>query len=333
MKNSGEEYWVYLVESKKNQKMNEADILPLLVPEGPKFMLMKSDQTGEWQKPSYFGFCNQGEQRDLKRKKNILQAPELATNSPCDSCQPAISETTSPDKHDHQSVPAVCGKSYESMPLCDLGPAIAKLHQEAKQCSASIRKVAENALEFALEAGKGLLAAKEKVPHGEWGPWVHEHVPGLSSDQAIRYMQLARNFPHVRNFDQIQTIRQAYLAVGIMKEPGKKGRKKPSSPVLRDTALRPADFGSRFRSWREFIEQVKPRLLARDMPSEEGVPMVKEVEVILSLLREILEHLGKRLVTPPSPPSSSPTAALTATLPSSPTVTLPLPEPLPPPAS
>ncbi|MEI8310962.1 MAG: DUF3102 domain-containing protein, partial [Verrucomicrobiota bacterium] len=277
MKKPTEEYWVWFVESKNSQKMSGAEISALLIPEGPSLMLMKSDNTGGWQAPSYFGFRSQSGQRNLKRKKTILPAPEPATNSPCDAGQLVISEPVSPDKHDHESVSAVCGKSYESMPLSDLGPAIAKLHEGAEQCSASARKVVENALAFVLEAGKALQAAKDKVHHGEWGSWLRQHVPALSHDRANRYMKAAREIPHVRNLDKIKTVRQLYISTGVVKEPAKGSAKKSTAPALdRDTALAPADFVSRFRALRGFLEHAKPRLLAGEMPLAEVTEMAGE---------------------------------------------------------
>jgi len=233
-----------------------------------------------------------------------LMAPESVTSSACGTGQLVVMEPASIDTHDHEAMPAVCGKSYESMPLSDLGPAIAKLHEGAEQCSASVRKVVENALAFVLEAGKALQAAKDKVHHGEWGSWLQQHVPALSHDRANRYMKAAREIPHVRNLDKIKTVRQLYISTGVVKEPSKGGRKKAAAPVLdRDTALAPADFVSRFRALRLFLEHAKPRLLAGEMPLAEVTEMAGEVEAILALFRDLQGHLEKPPASP-SPPSA-----------------------------
>ena len=80
-----------------------------------------------------------------------------------------------------------------------------------------------------------------------------------------------------------------------------------AAPVLdRDTALAPADFVSRFRSLRVFLEHAKPRLLAGEMPLAEVTEMAEEVEAIVTLFRDLQGHLEKPLASPP--PSSSPPA-------------------------
>jgi len=186
---------------------------------------------------------------------------------------------------------------YAGLALEELGPAISRLHRGAVETSTLIRQTATSALEFALEAGTALNAAKEKVPHGEWGAWLLRKVPGLSPDQACRYMRLAQEIPHVRNFASIQTVRQAYIATGVIKEPGKNGCKKAAKgPTF---ALAPADFVSRFRSLRIFLESARPRLLAGEMAREEVAEMTEEVGLILSLFRDIEQHLGKPLALPP----------------------------------
>lgn len=47
--------------------------------------------------------------------------------------------------------------------------------------------------EAAINAGMGLIEAKRKLHHGEWGTWLAEHF-GLSARQAQRLMVIARNY-------------------------------------------------------------------------------------------------------------------------------------------
>ncbi len=44
-----------------------------------------------------------------------------------------------------------------------------------------------------IEIGKRLIAAKEQLPHGEWGKWLEEKVD-FSYTSAKRFMQVAREF-------------------------------------------------------------------------------------------------------------------------------------------
>ncbi len=52
---------------------------------------------------------------------------------------------------------------------------------------------AREALEHARRCGELLLQVKDSLKHGEWLPWVKEHVT-VSDRQARRYMQLAQNW-------------------------------------------------------------------------------------------------------------------------------------------
>lgn len=47
--------------------------------------------------------------------------------------------------------------------------------------------------EATINAGMGLIEAKRKLKHGEWGTWLAEHF-GLSARQAQRLMVIARNY-------------------------------------------------------------------------------------------------------------------------------------------
>ena len=231
---------------------------------------------------------------------------------------------------------AVIEKAVDSPQLLDistlddaqLGEMIVGCHRSATTMAAAASNATRAALELALKAGHALNEAKRRCGHGEWGDWLKQHVPDLAQDRANRYMRMAKEIADVRNFDEIKTVRQAFIAVGILRESSKGGGKKTAAPVLdRDTALEPADFVSRFRALRVFLEHAKPRLLAGEIPLAEVTEMAGEVDAILALFRDLQGHLEK---PPASPlPSSPPTTMHTSpTSPPSPSST-----PLPPMAS
>lgn len=90
----------------------------------------------------------------------------------------------------------------------------------------SARKYAETALLAAMETGHYLNESRRKCEKGKWGTWREQNCPGLSKATAHRYMDLADNVSHVRHDKSIRTLRQAYIAVGLVSE--------PSSPKPRD---------------------------------------------------------------------------------------------------
>ncbi len=188
---------------------------------------------------------------------------------------------------------------YKSLALSDLAQKIEGHHEQAKTFAGHVAAAARMSLEAALNAGRALLAAKAKVDHGEWTKWVQEHVHSLSSDQASRYMQLARQFPHVRNSDKLRTVREAYLACGVIKEPAKKATHVAVARVKKAPALSPSDFVSRFQSMRGFFEHALPGLEAEKMPLEEREDLETQIKGIIAILTASLQKLKQS----PSPTS------------------------------
>jgi hypothetical protein len=73
--------------------------------------------------------------------------------------------------------------SAPALVLTDLAVAIEAEHQAAHQA-------ARSALEHALQCGRLLLEAKERVEHGEWLPWLEANTR-VGPWQAQKYMRLA----------------------------------------------------------------------------------------------------------------------------------------------
>jgi Protein of unknown function (DUF3102) len=69
-----------------------------------------------------------------------------------------------------------------------LGELAAAINTEYEAVCVSARKT----LDHAFNAGELLLKAKDLVPRGFWGDWLHEHCD-VSERSAQKYMQLARN--------------------------------------------------------------------------------------------------------------------------------------------
>src|SRR5215212_9148639 len=62
---------------------------------------------------------------------------------------------------------------------------------------------ARSAIGHAIRAGEALIAAKARVRHGEWLPWLAAHFPA-SERTARRYMQLAENRSRVADLDSVR---------------------------------------------------------------------------------------------------------------------------------
>ena len=80
-----------------------------------------------------------------------------------------------------------------SLDLPDLAEEINHWHMQAEIH-------AENAVKCACRSGQALIAAKDRLPHGEFRDWVETNFEG-SYRTARRYMQLASNWPRVASLE------------------------------------------------------------------------------------------------------------------------------------
>lgn len=91
------------------------------------------------------------------------------------------------------------------------GPSPADLAVVANREHALARDSGEAMLEHALRAGRALLEAKGKMPHGEWLPWLRANFEG-SERMAQRYMLLAGNPTRVSDLEE-PSLRKALEAI------------------------------------------------------------------------------------------------------------------------
>ncbi|MGA9452724.1 MAG: DUF3102 domain-containing protein [Verrucomicrobiia bacterium] len=106
-----------------------------------------------------------------------------------------------------------------------------KLKQYAEEVNQLQTEIASNdalsikhgkvALNLVIKAGGILNEAKKLVKHGGWGKWVSENVTGISKRTAENYMKLAKKAAetqYVALLDGAQSLREAYIRVGIINE-------------------------------------------------------------------------------------------------------------------
>jgi hypothetical protein len=83
--------------------------------------------------------------------------------------------------------------------------------------------------------GTKLAEAKKLVGHGNWSEWLARHCSEISERTARRYIALA-NRSHVSDLEKHKSLRQAYLAVGIL-IPNEEREPKPAVEVALPTRL------------------------------------------------------------------------------------------------
>ena len=93
-------------------------------------------------------------------------------------------------------------------------------NESAEQVESSARKTVEHA----ERCGRALLAAKEKVPHGQWSSWVGSHFD-YSHRLATQYMTISSNWHRAANLESAGSIREALRMIAEDPETPKRERK------------------------------------------------------------------------------------------------------------
>ena len=103
------------------------------------------------------------------------------------------------------------------------------LAAEIRALHNGIRRNAEQIARDALEAGRQLIEAKALLPHGQWEPWLRDHV-AISPRSARLYMQLARSGAEIGTVADLGLKAAARMIAGD--EGGEKPPSLPTWPAL-----------------------------------------------------------------------------------------------------
>jgi len=116
----------------------------------------------------------------------------------------------------------------------NLAEQIREAFRDANRLATDARAVASDAVAKAIQCGQLLLQQKESLGHGSWLEWLDTNVPEISEWTARRYMALAKR-AHVPDLNDAATVRQAYIATGILPSPAEPeaGPPDPNKPWVR----------------------------------------------------------------------------------------------------
>ena len=106
----------------------------------------------------------------------------------------------------------------------NLTPQIRQAYADANRYASDARGVAVQAIAKAIECGQLLVQQKESLGHGSWLDWLDANLPEMTDRTARRYMALAKR-THMSDLNNSTTVRQAYLATGILPMPVEKSNK------------------------------------------------------------------------------------------------------------
>jgi hypothetical protein len=76
---------------------------------------------------------------------------------------------------------------------------LAELAAKINGAHASTLRLADDLVRKARECGEALLAAKQQVPHGEFGKWIDDNCPNVGRRQAQKYLRIHREWPAIEH--------------------------------------------------------------------------------------------------------------------------------------
>ncbi len=122
----------------------------------------------------------------------------------------------------------------------NLAPQIRDAYNESVHLAVDAKERASLAVTKAIECGQLLLQQKQSLGHGSWLEWVDQNLQGISYETLARYMRVAKaasqqltapaadansNLSPVTNLENAPTLKQAYIALGILPMPVEKSNK------------------------------------------------------------------------------------------------------------
>jgi hypothetical protein len=122
----------------------------------------------------------------------------------------------------------------------ELAAEILLAYQAADAYASNARSNVKAAVQEALRCGMMLNAKKATLAHGFWMVWLELYLPEICRGTAERWMKLARMASSHPELENANSLRQAYIAVGILPDPAEQKRKRHEKPAGRRSGLRPA---------------------------------------------------------------------------------------------
>ena len=180
----------------------------------------------------------------------------------------------------------------------DIVSQINELHAQAETIANSAKAQAGKAVEIAIECGRLLTLQKKQTEHGEWIAWIKSNCR-FSEDTAQNYMRLFRRVSQLTKLEdknagggktetvrfienlKAKSIRQAYIATGILPEAQKPDVDGKSTPIV--THVKHIDFLVLW--YRKTIEH-KP---AKDWNFIEREALINDLTPLMEIYNELIE--------------------------------------------
>ena len=171
--------------------------------------------------------------------------------------------------HAHESS---MNTNNQKLSLTERAEKILASHAAVLSCDENMAEQKQRKIRKAISCGKHLIEAKKMMDHGQWRSWLADNCKGICFKTATNYMRLTdANRQHVADLSKAKSLRQAYIAAGIISKPE---RPEPSDFVKAK--------GLAVQLW---------NLLAHTTDAER---MAKEIEAVVLWHQEYTEQRRKR---------------------------------------
>lgn len=139
-----------------------------------------------------------------------------------------------------------------------------------------LRSKAQAARAF-IDIGKGLIEAKELLPHGEWLPWLHDRVQ-FTPRHAQNFMQLAKEYANTKSISHLDMTK----AKLVLELPAQEREEFITTPhVVGGAEKMPAEMTT--REMKQVInEKAAPKKGAPAAPGDEVRPADDEPVAVVS---------------------------------------------------
>lgn len=139
----------------------------------------------------------------------------------------------------------------------NLASQIRETYTESIRLAQEAKNYVSDAVVKAVECGRLLIQQKEGLQHGGWLDWVHDNLSDISYETLARYMRVAKSInelqgkeangdlSHVTNLENPSSLRQAYIALGILPQP----KPKDETPDPQKPWVKYVKFLDGFRLW------------------------------------------------------------------------------------
>ena len=166
--------------------------------------------------------------------------------------------------------------------------------RQATGMASVAQQAIKQSLGHVIGAGSALIAAKARLQHGQWEAWLDSNLPEIPRSRISRYMAAAERISHVTNMDAIKSVRQLYLATGVIADPGGKS---PSKGVAQES-FAPENFVARIRSLCNFFQGTDAQLRPGVFDAELSEQLISEIQLLTELLSAIQERLRDSSMEP-----------------------------------